>query len=73
MFEFLRKARGAPDHAAESVAEAKASAVGPLMAGRISAKMRLTGWRGKARWRATGCRWRGEGFWAIRSGFARCG
>lgn len=47
MFEFLRKARGASDLAAESLPEAKASAVGPLMAGRISAKMTAYGLAGQ--------------------------
>jgi HK97 family phage portal protein len=38
MFEFLRKGR-APETAARPVEEAKASAVGPLMAGRLGARL----------------------------------
>ncbi len=42
MFEFLRKAR-VSETAAEQVPEAKASAVGPLTAGRISGKLAVIG------------------------------
>ncbi|MGY6549269.1 MAG: phage portal protein [Roseinatronobacter sp.] len=61
MFDFLRKAN-APERATESVVEAKASAVGPLTAGRIAGKGAAYGGSGPA-WTAR------DGVSLVRAGF----